>query len=1008
MNLPTNVADDREQRLDEVLAGFLNAVSRGTAPTRQQLFDTHPDLADALREFFDDQDGFDRLATPLRAALPTALTALHEFGDYTNLKEIARGGMGVVFQARQKSLDRRVALKMLLAGPLASADDLQRFRTEAEAAASLQHPHIVPIYEVGTHDGYPYLSMQLLEGGSLAHVAGQAPWLVEGRKSARRVAQLLLDVAGAVQHAHQRGILHRDLKPSNVLLDAGGQVYVSDFGLAKRGLPLSETRATGSSAARELTQTGAILGTPAYMAPEQAIGERGAVTVAADVYGLGAILYELLTGRPPFRGQTPLDTLRLVLEQEPIAPARLNKHVDRDLETICLKCLHKQPARRYSSAEELALDLERYLRGEPIQARPVGTLERSWRWCKRQPAVAGLTLALLLTLTAALSLVTVLWFRAERHADRAEAALLQVEQRNREIEAAQVRIEQKHREAENARAEADASFHLAHSAVVDFSKRILADLRQSSGSQPLEKAILELTLEYFQKFVEKRGHDPALKYELADTYGSIAKITQAIGSREKAVDAWRQALTLYRELHDSAPTDRRLCRELAGTLLNLSVALPGGTEKFATLNEAKRAYEDFLPMAPDDVDLRAGYALVLHNLGVHHDHAGQFPEAAACFDGAATIQQQLLRQNQQDDAVQGGLASTYYNLAIVLSRQTASTDLALCALRHSQHLREDLARRFPSDPRRRADALSVQSTAGVILGNQGRIDEAVTMSLELLAERKKLVATNPSVTRYQHEQAETHQHLGYLYNRRHDRDGARAEYEQAGDLYARLLQREPGNPDYQRLLGDNWFCISLLDRDAQRLEAQRVALEKSRVLLAASVQREPTNAEYRSLLARTLNDLGKVLGEQSGQYDAAVEVFKAGVTHGRAALELAPQVGAHRDILSKNLENWARLERKHESAERAAAVTLERRALWPNNGDQLCNIAAEFAEEAALARTNDERARDGDLALETLQQARAAGFKDGQRLRQDKSFDPVRDRVAFKRLLEEFVEKPHP
>jgi serine/threonine protein kinase len=851
MNASTAVADDREQRLDEVLAGYLNAVRQGPAPSRQQLYETHPDLADDLREFFADQDGFDRLTTPLRGALPTALKSLREFGDYTNLEEIARGGMGVVFQARQKSLDRPVALKMLLAGPLASADDVQRFRTEAEAAASLQHPHIVPIYEVGTHDGYPYLSMQLLEGGCLAHLVGKSPWLVQDRQSARRVAQLVLDVAAAVQHAHQRGILHRDLKPANLLLDAAGQVYVSDFGLAKRGQSLAEPRSLGSSTVAPLTQTGAILGTPAYMAPEQATGERDAVTVAADVYGLGAILYEFLTGRPPFRGQTPLDTLRLVLEQEPVAPARLNTHVDRDLETICLKCLQKQPPQRYASAAELGQDLERYLHGEPIQARPVGTLERSWRWCKRQPVVAGLAFALVLTLAASLPSLTILWRQAERHATRAEDALVKAEQRRVDLEAAQTRIEEKRSEAEKARADANASFHLAHSAVVDFSKRILTDLRQSPGSQPLQKAILELTLGYFQKFVEQRGHDPALRYELAETYGSIASITQAIGTRQQAVDAWNQALTLYRELHATAPNDRLVCRELAGTLLNLSTVLDGRSEQLAALDEAKRTYETFLQTLPDEVDLRAGYALVLHNLGVLHRQSGRNREAAEYLDEAAAIQLQLLQQNPQDAGIQGGLASTFYNMAHLLSQKPANTDLALCALHHSQLLREDIARRFPRDPGRRADALSAQSYAGVILGNRGRIDESFALELEVLAERKKLAAANPSVTRYQREQAETHQHLGYLYVQRQERDRARAEYEQAGDLFARLLQREPGNAEHQRLLGDNWFYVGLTYRDLERSEEARQAMEKSRVLLAELVQRDPKNAEYRKLLDRT-------------------------------------------------------------------------------------------------------------------------------------------------------------
>jgi WD40 repeat protein/serine/threonine protein kinase len=333
-------------------------------------------------------------------------------GDYELLEELARGGMGIVFKARQVSLKRTVALKMIHGGALASPQVIRRFHTEAEAAAKLDHPHIVPIYEIGQHEEHHYFTMKLLTGGSLADALSEQRGArlkfrspARTREDQRAVAQFMKEVAQAVQYAHERGVLHRDLKPGNILLDGEGEPHVTDFSLAK----LLEHDSG-------LTLTEAVLGSPGYMAPEQASGKSREVTTAADIYSLGVVLFELLTGQLPFHGETSVETMRAIVEQEPPRPRSMNPMVDPDLETICLKCLEKEPGRRYGTAKALEEDLDRYVRDQPIQARPVKPAERAWRWCRRNPVVASLEAALAFALLSGLIGVLVQWQRAQSRA----------------------------------------------------------------------------------------------------------------------------------------------------------------------------------------------------------------------------------------------------------------------------------------------------------------------------------------------------------------------------------------------------------------------------------------------------------------------------------------------------------------------------------------------------------------------------------------------------------------
>src|SRR5215831_9579752 len=400
-----------EPRVQELLAELLDREA-----TPEEVCGACPDLLPAVRDRWRQicraRAELDALL-PIcpHGSLPTTTPEelpLPQVPGYEVESVLGRGGMGVVYRARHLRLGRLVALKMALAGSYAGPHERERFRREAEAVAALRHPNVVQVYDVGDADGRPYFTMELMEGGSLARKLTGAP------QPPRQTAALLATLAGAVQAAHEAGVVHRDLKPGNVLLTADGTPKVADFGLARR-----------LDADERLTLSGAVLGTPSYTAPEQARGDRGAVGPRTDVYALGAILYECLTGRPPFRAGAAAATLQQVVADDPVPPRRLNPSVPADLETICMKCLSKEPRLRYASAEELANDLGRFQAGEPIRARPVGAVERAWKWAKRRPALAvllGVTLLALITLVVLSANLAIARNAAQQEADKARKA----------------------------------------------------------------------------------------------------------------------------------------------------------------------------------------------------------------------------------------------------------------------------------------------------------------------------------------------------------------------------------------------------------------------------------------------------------------------------------------------------------------------------------------------------------------------------------------------------------
>lgn len=626
-------------------------------------------------------------------------------------EEIGRGAMGIVYRARQISLNRLVALKMIRTGHLASEQELKRFKMEAEAAAGLEHPNIVSAHEIGEHEGWQYFSMRLVEGRTLAE---EMPRYQQDQKE---VAKLMAKVARAVLFAHQRGILHRDLKPSNIMLDKQGEPHVTDFGLAKR-----------LSAGNQVTLSGQMVGSPAYMAPEQAQGAKR-LSTGADIYSLGAILYELLTGRPPFLGDTPLETFRKALEEEPLRPSeafrrrqleksdgaksktkKQKSKISTDLETICLRCLEKDPQRRFGSAEALADELERWLRGVPITSRPIGIWTRSAKWARRRPA-AAVVLALVLG-----GAVVIAWqvVRASRARKAAEAASIKAD------------------------------------LVIDFLSGLSASIAPGRDTASLRETLEQNV----KRLTAALTNQPAVEAEFRSIVG---KVYLTLDDQNKAEVAARDALAMKRKLLGAEHPD------VAQSINNLAVVL----QKQSRLNEAEAMARDGLAMrqkllGAEHVDVAESLetlgevllergmpaeaeAVTRRALAIRRKSGVENPKAADLLGNLAVMlekqdkladaeslhRETLVLQRKLLGAEDPVLATTLNNLAVVLEHQSKLTEA------ETMH-REALAMRRKLLGNEAREVGTSLNNLAIVLGKQGKLEDTETVLREAVAIQKKL------------------------------------------------------------------------------------------------------------------------------------------------------------------------------------------------------------------------------------------------------------------------------
>jgi tetratricopeptide (TPR) repeat protein/tRNA A-37 threonylcarbamoyl transferase component Bud32 len=846
---------------------------------------------------------------PARPAQPKEPTTI---AGYEVLGMLGRGGMGVVYKARQTRLNRVVALKMMLSGMHAGEEEAARFRREAEAVARLQHPNIVQIYEIGEHESRPFFSLEFVEGGSLDKMLGGTP------QSPREAARMIEQLARAIHVAHQAGILHRDLKPANVLLQrkadsrspsseaATGQAVpisdctlkITDFGLAKN---IDDQNCQ--------TQSGAIMGTPSYMAPEQAAGQNKDLGPAADIYALGSMLYDFLTGRPPFKGQSVFDTLQQVQSLEPLSPVRLQPGVPRDLETICLKCLHKEPEKRYRNAELLADDVRCFLEGKPITARATGPIERGWKWARRHPAAAGLAVV---STAAVLALGAGGLLYAEQHRQRAEEALaLQAvaEENAREASRQEQIAHQQRAHAEQEQRLAESNFKQARAAVDEMLSRVgQEDLANEPRMERVRHDLLQKALHFYERFVQQKSEDPEVRWEAGRAQQRVGDIQEMLGRHEPAAGAYRSAVAILEALTTEFPGQADYRQDLAAAENNLAIVLQAAGRPDGAEQAYRKALAAKAGLVADFAEVpayRRELAGSLNNHGILLQTRNQSADAEKDYREAITLFEKLAADFPDVADYQQELARTHANLGVLL-QTTARPREAEKAYRRAVLTQSKLAERFPDVANYRKEQGRGLFNLGVVLqlaGQGQKAEEAYRQALTLF---ERLSTEFPSVPDYRHELAVGCNNLGNLCRDLRRADEAESLWRRAAELLTRLADEVRGVPVYRQELArtQNELGIVLAGgghwREAESAWQVAVKLQST---LAGEFPREPS---YRQELARSQGNLGILMAQRQRLGEAEECYLKATRLLEELAREF-PKVAAYADELTRNRTTLANL-----------------------------------------------------------------------------------------------------
>ena len=943
---------------------------------------------------------------------------LPELPGYELISQLGRGGMGVVWLARQTHLDRLVAVKQIAHGLAGDPEALLRFQREARSAAQLQHPNIVRVYEVGEYEGQPYLTLEYVDGGSLAQRLRRE--IVSYRDAAEWTRQL----AEAIAFAHSQGVVHRDLKPSNILLTATGTPKISDFGSARW-----EGESGGQASS---LWTMATVGTPAYMPPEQS---RGVSHPSSDIYGLVRCLYEMLSGRPPFRGETPMETLRQLTNDDPVRPSRLAPRLPRDLETICLKCLEKDPARRYVSAAALADELSRYLRGEPIEARSIGRAARAIKWARRRPAAAAL---LMLTIAAAIGTVLGVGLY--------QRTLLNAWQREMGLKDA---AEIARAEADRKRREAEANLNLFRDAIDRYYSRISDDPRlDDEALAPLRRELLESARDFYQTLVLESGGDAVSEATLARAYWRLARMESEIGTTEQRADACpgardpaasslparparrfrtrsrrelgarRNACFAARRRRRSrravraSPADARVARRpesrrpaVSSRASDRASQLGLALQRHGDRDRAAASYEQLLRLGErsqqeffSSLEGRRILAVGHNNLGAFCRAVGRLEEARTHLEQAIAIKESLADENPDVVSFKRDLGVGHQNLGNVL-QSLGDFPAAEAAYRSAAAIRSDLATAYPHRKTYVQDYAASLNALGIVHHRLGDLTPAEDELRRGLGIRKELLEREPELPDLKAQVASSLHNLGILYESTDRLAEAESQFRLALEIDLQLVADHPRTPAFSMDLIDNFVSLADLCRVAGRFDESLMWAARVNETTSSMPERAQQDPRIRQGVLRAAAGRAETLAEL-GQFDASLAAWNEALN----VAETLPRGGDWRPALL--LGHAAVLAKSGRFEEAIQVIDQALPAEGTPTGSLAYAAACAYASVAAAPHDAPElRAQSveaADHAIKCLQAAlESPEFRRSPRLTRlwaASSLDPLRSRSDFPAL----------